>query len=170
MHGAFYTGLWTAGNVDAIFKERKEIGRKRKQENDFVLASKRQQLTTLSTADIELSKARLHMLFNDPRHPPPVVMNGGLIRAIPGEGPFEASTLVSLKSSPLMDPIYALLPSEVLQSLQSSSLESLDNAALAMSEGPENQKVREFATYALQARSRGSRSMTSYYLEKLSMI
>lgn len=171
MHGAFYTGLWTAANVDAIFKERKSEVLKRKQKNELKMESKRQNVdNSLSPAEIELSKARLHMLFNDPRYPPPIVMNGGVILGIPGFGSFFGSTLISVKNPPFMDPIYALLPSEFLENLQSYNMESLDNIALSMCEGAENPRVREFANQALEARRAQSKNMTSYYLEKLSMI
>lgn len=171
MHGAFYTGLWTAANVDAIFKERKSLALKRKLENDAKNPSKKQVMSRpLSQAEIELSKARLHMLFNDPRYPPAMVINAGMIRGIPGDGPYHGSTLISVKSPSMIDPIYALLPSEILENLETSGLDSIDDVASKLLEGPENPKIREFANYALEARRGSSKNMTSYYLEKLSMI
>jgi monoamine oxidase len=171
MHGAFYTGLWTAANVDAIFRERKRQMLKRKQSTELRMGFKKQNVDTiLNPAEIELSKARLHMLFNDPKYPPPIVMNGGMILGIPGSGPFYGSTLISVKNAPFMDPIYAILPSDFLENLQSYTTESLDTIAVSMCEGAENPRVREFANQALDSRRTHSKNMTSYYLEKLSMI
>lgn len=171
MHGAFYTGLWTAAKLDAVFKKRKGKPKKpqRNDHNDNLL-TKRQRLVKMSPAEIELSKARLHMMFNDPRYPPPIVINGGIITGIPGDGPFAGSTLIKIQLSPQAEPIFALLPSDLLISLQKSSSGSLDDIARTITEGPEDQRIREFTNRVLQARSGQSKKMTSYYLERLSQV
>ena len=169
MHGAFYTGLWTAANLDAVFveRERKEMDasqvNKRKYESAF---------RPINPEEIELRKARLHMVFNDPAYPPPIVFAQGMIKAIPGNKKHAGKSLISV-SMTSSDTLYAMMPTEVIEKIQMDDGYNLQMSDIAskMSEdsiGPKSDKVNEFVNSVLDARRQKSRSHnTSYYLEML---
>jgi len=162
MHGAFYTGLWTAANLDAVFSERSAKKRREmeKQRDKMLeeLASqnaaalgdhyrpkrpgrppKRKEPATttgvLTPAVIELRKARLEMLFNDVNHPPHIVANSGALKGILGVGDWSTHTLIFVEARPGEEPIYALIDSRTLLRLsQNVGANSLEVLAASLSE------------------------------------
>ena len=162
MHGAFYTGLWTAANLDAVFSERSAKKRREmeKQRDKMLeeLASqnaaalgdhyrpkrpgrppKRKEPATttgvLTPAVIELRKARLEMLFNDVNHPPHIVANSDALKGILGVGDWSTHTLIFVEARPGEEPIYALIDSRTLLRLsQNVGANSLEVLAASLSE------------------------------------
>jgi len=198
MHGAFYTGLWTAANVDAEFEERlrgKKVlkkhsgqgigGRVFHANNDpstreihtgALHPLKRKEpshSSVLTPAMIELRKARLHMVFHDPLHPPPIQAGNGKMRGIPGKGPWANYTLVFVDLAPTEEPIYALINSRALldlsQNVGASTLDRLSEALSEDSIGPHSERVQQFCDAIVAAR-RGEACIqrdASFYLDQL---
>lgn len=162
MHGAFYTGLWTAANLDAVFseraaKKRREMEKQRDKMLEELAAQnaaalgdhyrpkrpgrppKRKDPGTsvgiLTPAVIELRRARLEMLFNDAENPPPIVSNSGALKGIVGVGDWANHTLIYVEPSPGEDPIYALIDAKALLQLsQNVGASSLEALAASLSE------------------------------------
>lgn len=208
MHGAFYTGLWTAANVDAIFglralEKKREVEKQRDKMLEELAAQnaaalgdqyrprrpgrppKRKERATnsgiLTPAVIELRKARLEMLFNDPSHPPSIVANNGKLKGILGVGEWSNFTLVFVEAGAGEEPIYALIDSNTLLKLsQNVGANSLEAVAASLAEdsiGPYSDKIQSFHDAVIRFRRKETvQSRTgpdtkpkdaSYYLEML---
>lgn len=209
MHGAFYTGLWTAANIDAVFSERtlkKKIEMEKQRDkmleelaaqnaaalgNDYRprrpgRPPKRKEPAStagiLTPAIIELRKARLEMLFNDPNHPPPIIANSGKLKGILGVGEWSNYTLIHVESGPGLEPIYALIDAKTLlnlsQNVGGNSLEGISASLNGDSIGPYSDRIQSFYDAIVNSRrtasivqSRSSADAkpkdASYYLEML---
>ena len=211
MHGAFYTGLWTAANIDAVFSER-ALKKKRDMEkqrdkmleelaaqnaaalgNDYRpkrpgRPPKRKEPAEtagiLTPAVIELRKARLEMLFNDPNHPPQIVANSGKLKGILGVREWASYTLIHVEAGPGLEPIYALIDAKMLlnlsQNVGGNSLEAIAASLNTESMGPHSDRIQSFHDAIIGSRRnastvRSSKTSTaeakpkdaSYYLEML---
>jgi hypothetical protein len=209
MHGAFYTGLWTAANVDAVFSERAlkkkmEMEKQRDKmleelaaQNAAALGNdyrprrpgrppKRKEPANnagiLTPAVIELRKARLEMLFNDPNHPPSINANSGKLKGILGVAEWANHTLIHVDSGPGLEPIYALIDARELLNLSrnvgGNSLEGIAASLSKDSIGPCSDRIQSFHDAIINSRRTASavQSRTSaeakpkdasYYLEML---
>lgn len=86
MHGAFYTGLWTAANVDATLRQSNLVKRKNKVYLSYShpsvalkmfnkpIVNERQLHSSIPSYEdsVLLRKARLDLVFKDPKYPPPI--------------------------------------------------------------------------------------------------
>jgi hypothetical protein len=122
MHGAFYTGLWTAANIDATFKKMRLGGSKYVKKHPLMEQADDQSRRvspklSVSLADrLLLQNARLNLVFNDPDYPPPLIFCDSSFKGIPGKDGtrFQNKTLLCIDPTMLrgkQDAIHLVVPS-----------------------------------------------------------
>lgn len=180
MHGAFYTGLWTAANIDAIFSERARSRKPLATMNELHLhASKRQKrnvYTQKMTPEEEasLKDARLHMAFNDPAYPPDDTIGNGRLRAIHGEpnSLFNGYSLLCISLHGRADPAYLVLPKASFEAAKKNPENSSDIVKEIVGQlpdeftGPQSTIISEFVNSILLKRRSDPKRQTPALLLK----
>jgi len=126
MHGAFYTGLWTAANIDATFKKLRLGSRYSKKHGLMEEADDQSRRVsakmTFSTADrLLLTNARLNLVFNDPDYPP-IIYCDSSFKCIHGKKGtrFQSQTLLCIEPTMLLgrqDAIHIVAPTAFVESI-----------------------------------------------------
>ena len=128
MHGAFYTGLWTAANIDATFKKMRLGGSKYSKKHALMEQADDQSRRvspklSVSVADrLLLQNARLNLVFNDPDYPPPLIFCDSSFKCIPGKDGTRFKNQTLLCIDPIMlrgkqDAIHLVVPSVFVETI-----------------------------------------------------
>ena len=150
MHGAFYTGLWTAANVDSTLcklssSDQNAIGLMLR-ECQREIQSKRTstppvprhltpKVVAQDNAMVLLRKSKLRMIFGDPKYPPPFSYSNGAVAAIKGSigTRFEEKCLMQLKITEngiKTEETYVIIPIHVLKVMDQRSIDLSSNSAI----------------------------------------